>query len=46
LARPSQIDVAEDDQPYPRTIVRELLERERRSRTPRLRGLAQRLGVA
>jgi len=33
-------------QPYPRTIVRELLERERRSRTPRLRGLATRLGVA
>lgn len=33
-------------QPYPRTIVRELLERERRARTPRLRGLAQRLGVA
>ena len=33
-------------QPYPRTIVRELLERERRSRTPRLRGLAHRLGVA
>jgi len=33
-------------QPYPRTIVRELLERERRSRTPLLRGLAHRLGVA
>ncbi len=33
-------------QAYPRTIVRELLERERRARTPRLRGLAQRLGVA
>jgi transcriptional regulator with XRE-family HTH domain len=33
-------------QSYPRTIVRELLERERRARTPRLRGLAQRLGVA
>jgi len=33
-------------QPYPRTIVRELLERERRSRTPQLRGLATRLGVA
>ncbi len=33
-------------QPYPRTIVRELLERERRVRTPRLRGLAERLGVA
>lgn len=31
---------------YPRTIVRELLERERRARTPRLRGLAARLGVA
>lgn len=30
---------------YPRTIVRELLERERRARTPRLRGLAIRLGV-
>jgi hypothetical protein len=26
--------------------VRELLERERRARTPRLRGLARRLGVA
>jgi hypothetical protein len=33
-------------QAYPRTIVRELLERERRSRTPQLRGLARRLGVA
>lgn len=33
-------------QSYPRTIVRELLERERRARTPRLRGLAIRLGVA
>jgi transcriptional regulator with XRE-family HTH domain len=33
-------------QAYPRTIVRELLERERRARTPRLRGLARRLGVA
>jgi transcriptional regulator with XRE-family HTH domain len=33
-------------QAYPRTIVRELLERERRARTPRLRGLAHRLGVA
>jgi transcriptional regulator with XRE-family HTH domain len=33
-------------QPYPRTIIRELLERERRARTPRLRGLAERLGVA
>jgi len=33
-------------QAYPRTIVRELLERERRSRTPQLRGLAHRLGVA
>jgi len=32
-------------QPFPRTIVRELLERERRA-TPRLRGLAHRLGVA
>jgi len=32
-------------QPYPRTIVRELLERERRARTPRLRGLASRLGL-
>lgn len=32
-------------QPYPRTIVRELLERERRARTPRLRGLAARLGL-
>jgi transcriptional regulator with XRE-family HTH domain len=33
-------------QPYPRTIVRELVERERRVGTPRLRGLAERLGVA
>ncbi len=33
-------------QPYPRAIVRELLERERRARTPALRGLARRLGVA
>jgi hypothetical protein len=33
-------------QAYPRTIVRELLERERRARTPQLRGLAHRLGVA
>lgn len=33
-------------QAYPRTIVRELLERERRSRTPLLRGLAARLDVA
>ncbi len=33
-------------QAYPRTIVCELLERERRSRTPLLRGLAHRLGVA
>lgn len=33
-------------QPYPRAIVRELLERERRARTPLLRGLAHRLGVA
>jgi hypothetical protein len=33
-------------QPYPRTIVRELLERERRASTPQLRGLARRLGVA
>jgi hypothetical protein len=33
-------------QPYPRLIVGELLERERRARTPGLRGLARRLGVA
>ena len=33
-------------QPFPRTIVRELLERERRARTPQLRALAHRLGVA
>lgn len=33
-------------QPYPRLIVRELLERERRARTPRLRELAARLKVA
>jgi transcriptional regulator with XRE-family HTH domain len=33
-------------QAYPRTIVRELLERERRARTPRLRALAARLNVA
>lgn len=33
-------------QRYPRTIVRELLERERRARTPQLRGLASRLNVA
>jgi hypothetical protein len=33
-------------QAYPRTIVRDLLECERRARTPRLRGLAHRLGVA
>jgi transcriptional regulator with XRE-family HTH domain len=33
-------------QAYPRTIVRELLERERRARTPQLRGLAARLNVA
>jgi transcriptional regulator with XRE-family HTH domain len=32
-------------QPYPRSIVRELIERERRAITPRLRGLATRLGV-
>lgn len=32
-------------QSYPRTIIRELLERERRARTPRLRGLAVRLGI-
>jgi transcriptional regulator with XRE-family HTH domain len=32
-------------QSYPRTICRELVERERRVRTPRLRGLAERLGV-
>jgi len=32
-------------QPYPRSIVRELLERERRAITPRLRGLATRLGI-
>jgi len=30
---------------YPRTIIRELLERERRERTPRLRGLAVRMGI-
>ncbi len=33
-------------QPYPRTIVRELLEHEKRVRTPGLRGLARRLNVA
>lgn len=33
-------------QSYPRVIVRELLERERRARTPRLRALAARLNVA
>jgi transcriptional regulator with XRE-family HTH domain len=33
-------------QPYPRLIVGGLLERERRARTPGLRGLARRLGVA
>jgi hypothetical protein len=33
-------------QTYPRLIVGELLERERRARTPGLRGLARRLGVA
>jgi transcriptional regulator with XRE-family HTH domain len=33
-------------QAYPRTIVRELMERERRARTPLLRGLAARLDVA
>ena len=33
-------------QAYPRVIVRELLERERRARTPRLRALAARLDVA
>jgi transcriptional regulator with XRE-family HTH domain len=33
-------------QSYPRTICLELVERERRVRTPRLRGLAERLGVA
>ena len=33
-------------QSYPRTIVRELLERERRARTPQLRSLAARLSVA
>ena len=33
-------------QAYPRVIVRELLERERRARTPRLRALAVRLNVA
>jgi transcriptional regulator with XRE-family HTH domain len=33
-------------QAYPRTIVRELLERERRARTPQLRALAARLNVA
>ncbi|HEV2089393.1 MAG TPA: helix-turn-helix domain-containing protein [Cryptosporangiaceae bacterium] len=32
-------------QSWPRTIVAELVERERRVRTPHLRGLAQRLGV-
>jgi transcriptional regulator with XRE-family HTH domain len=32
-------------QSYPRTIVRELREREKRVRTPGLRGLAERLGV-
>lgn len=32
-------------QSYPRTIIRELLERERRARTPRLRGLAVRMGI-
>jgi transcriptional regulator with XRE-family HTH domain len=33
-------------QSYPRTIVRELIEHERRVRTPGLRGLARRLNVA
>jgi hypothetical protein len=33
-------------QPYTRLIVGELLERERRARTPGLRGLARRLSVA
>ncbi len=33
-------------QPFPRTIVRELIERERRVRIPGLRGLARRLNVA
>ena len=33
-------------QPYPRAIVRELLERERRARTPALRGLTPPLGIA
>jgi hypothetical protein len=33
-------------QSFPRTIVRELLERERRVRTPALRALARRLNVA
>lgn len=33
-------------QSFPRTIVAELLTRERRTRTPHLRGLARRLGVA
>jgi transcriptional regulator with XRE-family HTH domain len=33
-------------QSFPRTIVRELIERERRARTPALRGLARRLNVA
>jgi hypothetical protein len=32
-------------QAYPHTVIRELIERERRARTPRLRGLAERLGV-
>lgn len=33
-------------QPFPRTIIAELLERERRVRTPALRGLARRLNIA
>lgn len=32
-------------QVYPQTTIRELIERERRARTPRLRGLAQRIGI-
>ena len=32
-------------QTYPRSVIRELVERERRARTPRLRGLAERLGL-
>lgn len=33
-------------QTFPKVVVRELLERERRARTPRLRGLANRLGLS